>query len=127
MALRHVTVNITTDSAGAAEVYTTHSGGGTVNGKIIGIKYTHDSFVNDVVIAVTTEDTGQTIWSETLAAPATKFHRPKVQNQLPAGTNITGEYDYVHAAGERVKFVVSAGGNAKVGRFDLWWYEHDRS
>lgn len=111
------TVAITTDASGNATEYT-----GVMNGMVQCIVYTKTDFTNCTVL-VTTEDTGQTVWSQgSVAASATK--RPLQAAHGTDGTAAEYASGYpvevpVWAINERIKIVIASGGNTKTGTIDV--------
>lgn len=109
---RH-TVSITTDSSGDATGYTP-----VVTGKIVGVIYTKTDFADGVDFTITTETTGQGLWTDT-NVNASETVYPKQQSDGPDGAAITGVYQHVYLSHERVKIVVAQGGDTKSGTFDV--------
>jgi len=113
---RH-SVSITTDAAGDATGYTP-----VVTGKIVAIVYTKTDYAAGVDFTITSETTGQTIWTESnvnaskTCVPRQATHDTAGVASLYAGAGEPVE-DYVHVANERVKIVIASGGNAKTGTF----------
>lgn len=112
------TVTITTNGSGAATEYS-----GPVHGQIISIQYVKNNFDNGVVFAITTETTAQTVWSES-AVNASKTVAPRLATHtaLGAASLYAGAGEAVlgpplHAHRERIKIVITSGGNAKSGSF----------
>jgi hypothetical protein len=106
---------VTTDASGDATAYTE-----VVNGLLAQIRYVKDSFDNGSTITITSDETGETLWTEAnVNASATRA--PRQATHSTAGVAAT--YDGTRAALEliavtgRIKIVVAAGGNAKSGTF----------
>ncbi len=114
-------VTIATDSNGDATDYTE-----VFTGRIVGVIYTKVDYADGVVLLITTEDTGQTVWSETAVnASETLYPRIEVQDNLGAAllhssdaANVD-QTDYIRAVFERVKIVIASGGNVKTGTFTV--------
>lgn len=107
------TVSVTTDESGDATEYSAN-----VTGKIVAIKYTKTDFDNGSTFTITTETTGQGLWTET-GVNASKTVRPRVLCQDLVGSDLTDEFDCVHLDNERVKIVIASGGESKTGTFEI--------
>lgn len=105
------TVAITTATGGGATGYTP-----VVNGRISVIAYTKTDFATTADITVTTEDSGQAVWSETNST-ASKTVYPVTAGDLTNGTASTITEVPIYAVGERIKIAVAQGGNTKSGSF----------
>jgi len=112
------TITVTTTAGGAATGY---SDVGDLNGRVIELVYTKDDFDAGVTFAITGEETGKTLWSEA-AVNASKTVCPRQPTHSTAGvaslydtTDSEPVEDYLWVVNERIKWVVSAGGNAKSG------------
>lgn len=121
---KHV-VAIKTNASGDATAYTAEP----LNGRILKIIYTKhptNPFDAGVDFTITTEDTKQNLWAEN-DVNASKSVCPAEKVQDTSGADIVyiiGEvnfnvYAHINAAFERVKIVVSNGGNAKDGTFTI--------
>lgn len=111
------TVSLTTTTGGAATGYSP-----VLNGRLIEIVYTKDDFDNGVTFAVTGEVTGKTYWSQAAVnASATVCPRQPTHDYAGAASLYAGSgepvEDYLWVVDERIKFVVSSGGNTKSGTF----------
>ncbi len=121
---KHV-VAVKTNASGDATAYTAEP----LNGRILKIIYTKhptNPFDAGVDFTITTEDTKQNLWVESnVDAPKSVCPAEKVQDTSGADiVYIIGEvnfnvYAHINAAFERVKIVVSNGGNAKDGTFTI--------
>lgn len=115
---RHV-VELTTDADGAATGYTP-----AVTGRVLAIHYVKDDFANGVDFAITSEATGQGIWTEndvnasTVRAPRQPTHGQDGSASLYASGGEPVE-DYIALAQDRVKIVVANGGDTKSGTFHV--------
>ncbi len=109
------TVAITTSAGGAATAYTP-----TVNGRVLCLKYVKTDFADGVDFTITSEDTLQTIWTQSdvnasaTVAPRQATHSSVGVASLYAAAGEPAE-DYIWLADERVKIVIASGGNAKTG------------
>jgi len=115
---RHA-VSITTASDGSATSYST-----VLNGKISAIIYTKTDYDNGVDFTITSETTGQNIWTEsnvnasTSRAPRQATHGVDGVASLYAAAGTAVQAPIV-LANERVKIVLAQGGNAKTGTFTI--------
>lgn len=112
-------VPVTTDSSGAATVYS-----GPINGRVLNVIYEKTDFADTVDFTITLETTGQTVWTEEnvtaskTVAPRQATHSTAGVAALYAATG-TAVNDHVYAARERVKIVVANGGATKTGTFKV--------
>jgi len=110
-------VALTTDASGDATGYTP-----VITGAIAEIIYEKDDFANGVDFNITVEGTGETVWAENdvnadaTRAPRQPTHGTDGTASLYAASGEPVE-DYIVVAQDRVKIVVSNGGNAKSGTF----------
>lgn len=119
MQVQRLTVPLTTDSSGAATGYTD-----TVTGRVLSIHYTKTDFANGSTMTVSSEATGETIWTEA-NVNASAVRRPRLPTHgsdgsaaLYAATG-TAVNDYAAVANDRIKIVIANGGNVKTGSFDV--------
>lgn len=113
---RAQTVSVTTNSSGAATVYS-----GKVRGRVLTISYVKDTFDDGVDFTITTEDTLQNLWVESnVNASEIVNPRQQVHDTVGVATTIDGTRamrDYVFATNERIKIVIASGGATKAGSF----------
>lgn len=120
MNLQRHTVSVTTASDGTATAYTSNA----VTGAVLMVKYTKVDFDNGVDFTITTETTGQGLWTDTnVNASETVYPRCATNGADGAallyaagGTAVT---DRIYAVNERISFVIAQGGNAKSGTFTV--------
>jgi hypothetical protein len=114
------TVDLVTATGGGATGYTSNA-----NGRILSVAYIKDAttpFTDGVDFTITTETTLQNVWVESdvnaskTVAPRQPTHSTAGVAALFAGGGAAVN-DFVWAAGERIKVVIAAGGDAKLGRF----------
>jgi hypothetical protein len=116
-------VSVTTAVGGAATAYTERP----VNGRVLKVIYTKHGttpFADGVDFTITTETTAQNVWVESnvnaskAVAPRDPTHDTAGVASLyaAAGEPVEG---YVWAADERIKIVIAAGGDAKLGTFTV--------
>src|SRR3989304_1477019 len=110
---------VTTAADGSATAYSD-----TVTGKISQIRYVKTDFAAGVDFTITSEATGETIWTESdVNASATRAPRQDahttsgVPSLYAAGG--TPVLDKIALANDRIKIVIAAGGNVKAGTFHL--------
>lgn len=113
-------VDIVTDASGNGTGHTS-----VVSGYVESIRYVKSDYANNVTLAVTGETTGTPILS--LAAgqmdasvtknPRLAVHAVTDGAALVYTTDNKPVVDKIAIAGERIKLVVAAGGNAKTGTF----------
>ncbi len=116
-------LTVTTAADGTATSFTANG----YNGFLHSILYVIDGsnpYSNSVVITVTGETTGVTLWAQTVNPNASVQLFPRAATHSIAGVAslfTTGAAfavtDKIPLAGERIKVVLSAGGNAKLGAF----------
>jgi hypothetical protein len=116
---KHI-VNVTTAADGSATVYTSEPLNGPIL-KIIYEKPASGGFATGVDFAITTEDTGQTVWSES-NVDTSKSVAPLEKKQTTAGVDATYDgtnaiYGPIYAAFERLKISITNGGNGLAGQF----------
>lgn len=111
-------LSLTTASDGSATSYTTDS----YNGELRAIVYTPGAspWSNNVVITVTGETSGVSIWAETLAtasAATTRYPRAATHSTVGVATLYAAGgaavLDRIALVGERIKVVLSSGGSTK--------------
>ena len=110
-------VNITTDGSGDATGYSA-----VVSGRILTCRYVKTDFTDGVDFTITSEATGETIWTESnVNASATRAPRQATHSTAgvaalyaAAGTAVN---DHVVLANDRIKVVVGSGGATKTGAF----------
>jgi hypothetical protein len=115
-ATRH-TVTVTTASDGSATAYTE-----LVTGAVRLAKYVKTDFADGVDFTITSEQTGQTVWTESdvnvskVISPRQATHSTAGVAALYAGggSAVLGD---VALAQERIKIVIASGGDTKTGTF----------
>ena len=115
---RHV-VSVTTDSGGAATVYSP-----VVTGAVIAIHYVKTDFTDGVDFTITSEATGQSLWTQVdQNASAVKCPRQPTHDGVGVASlyAVTGEpvEDRIVLAKDRVKIVIASGGVSKTGTFHI--------
>lgn len=115
-------VSVTTAVGGAATAYS-----GVVTGKVSQIRYVKDGttpFTDGVDFVVTAEATGEILWDEdNVNASATRAPRQATHDTLGVAAVFIAAgqavLDKIALANDRVKIVIAAGGDAKLGVFHI--------
>jgi len=112
-------VSVTTAADGSATAYS-----GIVTGKLSQIRYVKTDFDNGSTFTITSEATGETLWSESsVNADATRAPRQATHSTAGAAALYAGGgaavNDKIALANDRVKIVIASGGNAKTGTFHV--------
>lgn len=116
---RRLVVELTTDADGNAVGHTPE-----LTGKLSQIRYVKTDFADGVAFAVTAEATGESLWSEA-AVNASATRAPRQATHSTAGAAAlfaaggAAVLDKIALAQDRVKIVVSGGGNVKSGAFHV--------
>lgn len=113
-----LTVQVTTDSGGAATVYSDV----IPYGSLSQIRYVKTDFANGVDFTITAEATGETLWAESdVNASATRAPRQATHSTAGAAALFAsgGEAvrDRIAIANDRIKIVIAQGGDTKTGTF----------
>lgn len=109
-------VTVTTASDGSATAYSN-----AVNGLLSQARYVKTDFANGVDFTITSEDTGETLWTEAdVNASATRAPRQATHStagvaSLYAAAGLAVN-DLIAVSG-RIKIVVGSGGDTKTGTF----------
>lgn len=120
--MRRYKLTVTTAADGTATGYFPRT-----SGEIHSIQYVKDganAFADGVDFAITSEATGETIWTESnVNASAVRYPRAPTHSQAGAaalyaagGTAVSAR---IAVGGDRVKVAIAQGGNAKTGAFHL--------
>jgi hypothetical protein len=119
MATRRFIVSVTTAADGSFTGYTPY-----LSGKLCAIHYVKTDFADGVDFTITSEATGETLWTES-NVNAAKVCRPRGATHSNAGVAAlfagAGEAvnDLIRLGRDRVKIVIASGGNAKAGAFHV--------
>ncbi|AVX04336.1 hypothetical protein MXMO3_01811 [Maritalea myrionectae] len=111
MFVERKSVDVTTDASGDGTGYIPVS-----QGRIWSIHYVKDDYATGVDFDITLEATGESLWTET-DVNASKSDYPVAPANLDTGGASTLTEVPIVAAHDRIKIVVSSGGNAKTGKF----------
>lgn len=121
---RH-SVTVVTASDGSATAYIGGVDGiGNLTGRIISLTYTKTDFADGSTFTITSEATGQNIWTET-GVNATATVAPRQATHSTAGAAAlyaaggTAVNDYIVLAQDRIKVVIASGGDTKTGVFTV--------
>lgn len=117
--IQRVSVPITTASDGSA---TAHSV--ALTGKVSTIRYVKTDFADGVDFTITSEATGETIWTElNVNASATKAPRQATHSTAGVASlyaaSGTAVNDKIALANDRVQIVIANGGDTKTGTFHI--------
>lgn len=117
--MRRYKVSVTTAADGSAIVYTPF-----LTGEVHSIHYVKGDFANGVDLAVTSEKTGENIWTEAdVNASAVRYPRAPTHTQAGVASLYAAGGAPVQSriglAADRLKIAVSQGGNAKTGTFHI--------
>lgn len=122
MAINHVrrhVVSLTSDASGDGTAYSPY-----VTGYVEAIKYTKTDYTNGVDFTITSEATGQTIWTQS-DVNATVTVRPRAATHSTAGVASLyaagGEavVDRIALGRDRVKIVIASAGDTHSGSFAI--------
>lgn len=114
------TVTVTTDADGDA---TGHSV--PIRGRIFSVRYIKTDYEDTVDFAITLEDSGIGVWSEdNITGSTTRAPLQPAHNLAGVALNYNDESNEpvsvpVVVVDERVKIVISNGGNTKTGVFEI--------
>lgn len=115
-------VTLTTNSGGAATGYLPTLG--AVSGKVHSLTYTKVDFANGVDFTITSERTGETIWTQAdVNASVTKAPRLPVHGTDGAAalyaSGGVAVLDKIVLTADRIKIVIAQGGDTKSGTFSV--------
>ena len=111
-------VSVTTAADGSAEEYSPH----IPYGRVVNVIYDVGDFAAGVDVAITGEQSGQNIWTES-NVNASKTVAPRQPTHSQAGVAAlyaaggTAVNDLIRVVGERIKIVIAQGGDTKTGTF----------
>lgn len=118
-AQRLAAIAVTTAADGSATTYSE-----VCTGKVSTVRYVKTDFDNGSTITLTSEATGETIWSEAnVNASATRA--PRQATHSTAGVAAlyaaggAAVNDKIALANDRIKIVIASGGNVKSGTFHI--------
>lgn len=120
---RRISVTVTTDGSGDAEVYLPDEMP-VLNGLLDRIIYTKDDFADTVDFSITLRATGEELWVEdnvmasAVVAPRQATHDPTGTAALYAAGG-KGVLDRIAIGNDQIKIVISNGGAAKSGTFTV--------
>jgi hypothetical protein len=99
-------------------------GAGVLSGRVVNLVYTKTDFADGSTFTLTSEATGQSIWSESsvnasaVRAPRQPTHGTTGAAALYAAAG-TAVNDFIVLAGDRIKIVIASGGSVKTGMFTV--------
>ncbi len=116
-AMQPNTAAVTVSSGGTATVYS----GRTFNGNLRAIVYTKTDFADGVDFTITSETTGQTLWTQSdVNAAAIKYPLTQACSTAGVAATLNGTQALlvpVALVNERIKIVIAQGGDTKTGAF----------
>ncbi|CAM5658170.1 hypothetical protein MAUB1S_11457 [Mycolicibacterium aubagnense] len=119
MTTRRFVVPVKTAADGSATVYSPF-----LSGRLAAIHYIKTDFADGVDFTITSEATGETLWTES-DVNAAKVCRPRGATHSNAGVAAlyasagTAVNDLIRLGRDRIKIAIAAGGNAKNGAFHI--------
>jgi len=118
MFIQRKSVTITTDADGDATDYISVD-----HGRILSIHYAKTDFADGVDFTITSEATGEGLWTESnVNAAKSVYPRVPVTDQVGGGVTYDGTneiYEPIAMAGDRVEIVIAQGGDTKSGTFTV--------
>lgn len=122
MAVRRFTLTVTTIADGSATAYSPY-----LSGKLCAIHYVKHgttNYTDGVDFTITAEATGETLWTESnVNASAVKFPRGATHSNVGVAALYaaggTAVADLIRLGRDRVKIVLAAGGDSKIGTFHI--------
>lgn len=113
-------VDIVTDSSGNATVYLTHGISRKPNGFLVCIKYTPGTLDTGADLTITGEESGIPILTKANAGTSNAFYYPRaLLNAVADGAEATNASEFIPIKDERIKVVVSSGGDTKTGAIEV--------
>lgn len=117
--VKRTVVAVTTAPDGSATAYSE-----VLTGKLSQIRYVKGDFDNGSTFTITSEATGETLWTEAAVnASATRAPRQATHSTAGAAALYAGAgaavNDKIALADDRIKIVIAAGGNVKSGVFHV--------
>ena len=111
--------DIGTDASGNATVYLTHSLNRKLNGFLVVLKYTPGTLATGAVLTITGESSAIPIMTKTGAGTSVVFYYPRALiNQVADGVAGASGTESIPIRDERIKVVVTLGGNALAGSIE---------
>lgn len=119
MAMIIDTITVETASDGTATEYS----GRTFNGKLVAIDYAKTDFANGVDFTITSEETGQTLWTQAdVNASATKYPLTQACSTAGVAATLDGTRAMlvpIALVNERISVAIAQGGDTKTGAFSF--------
>lgn len=115
---QRIAVSVTTIADGSATAYSSE----VVTGKLSQIRYVKTDFADGSTFTITSEATGETLWTETgVNASATRAPRQATHSTAGAAALYAAGgaavNDKIALANDRIKIVIANGGDTKTGTF----------
>lgn len=110
--------NIVCDASGNDTVYLAPGSSINPNGFLVELKYTPGTIDTAAVLTVTTES-GRPIMTKSSAGTSTAWYLPRaLLNAVADGAESTNASEFIPIKNERIKVVVSGGGNGGAGSIE---------
>lgn len=119
MTTRRFALTVTSDGSGDATVYSPY-----LSGKLTAIHYIKTDYADTVDFTITSEATGETLWTEANVTAA-KVCRPRGATHSNAGVAAlyaaggVAVNDLIRLSRDRVKIVINTAGATKTGAFHV--------
>lgn len=114
------TARLTTDTGGDATAYA----GGVIQGKILAIKYEPGTIEGTCTLTITGNTSGVAILTKASPGTSTVWFYPRaIPSKVSDGSAFTDVAEPVHLFSERIKVVVSSGGDTKTGTITFYTAE----
>lgn len=110
---RH-SIAVTTAVGGAATVYSP-----IVTGRVASIAYVKTDFADGVDFSITGADSGVVIWAEDNVNAAKVMSPVQAAHLNTSGAASAFTQNPVVVANERIKIIIAAGGDGKIGTFNI--------
>jgi hypothetical protein len=119
------TVEIVTDASGNATVFLTHGANRKPNGFLVALKYTPGTLATGADLAITGETSGIPILTKADAGTSAVFYYPRaLLNAVEDGSVSLASSEFIPIKDERIKVVVTNGGNAASGSIEAILMTH---
>lgn len=112
-------VDIVCDASGDATVYLTHGINRNPNGFLVCLRYNPGTLATGADLVITGETSGIPILTKADAGTSVVFFYPRaLLNAVADGAVATNSSEYIPIKDERIKVVVSGGGNLGAGSIE---------
>lgn len=114
MHAQRYTIVVEVDAAGAATAYSPN-----ITGRVHSISYEKDDYADTVAWAITLEETGESLWTDTNITASERVYPVAPANVGSTGAASSLTEAPIVAANDRIKFVISNGGVSTSGIFHV--------